>query len=115
MIEELAKKEFEERKENIVYAFWIYGTEDYGSKDYFCNPPLKVKITDTREHDICHRNGDWIVPYWNVEILEDLEKLRELSRPWIFGTSFSTNERIETSYIEPEEFEEQYLSIQCPS
>jgi len=82
-IEEKAIKDFSEFYGKIVEARIVSGYIGSDSVDIVCEPPAKLKIISTPKNDLIHWNGDWLDPYWNVEIEGHHPALSQASSLWI--------------------------------
>jgi hypothetical protein len=74
--------------------FWAYDLHGYSGEDSIDvdlkGEPVLVRIDDTDVDSILHWNGEWLDPYWDVEVLTPVPEVPGLRSCWIHGHSYNT-------------------------
>lgn len=94
-LEATALKEFADAQGKYFLVSSLCGYVGNDSVDLTCDPPILVKLTaSSRKDDILHWNGDWLDPYWNVELITPRPAyLKEVRSTWIDGPSHNVHTR----------------------
>lgn len=85
-------------KHKILLVTLVEGYKDDDIAEFFCDPPARVRVTETREDDIDHwTDSEWCDPYWDVELVEPHPTLSDASDFWVYGISHSIDGKIQNT------------------
>lgn len=83
-----AKEDHAEHVGRVLRADWVNGYRGEHSAEVRCVPPALVRVLPTDADSLARDTGDWLDPYWDVELVVPHPMLEGLRSLWIYGTSY---------------------------
>jgi hypothetical protein len=80
-------------KEVLAQAISGYFLND--AFDIVLSPPLRVRVEQSPNGDICRWRDEWLDPVWDVTPVESHPQLANLRSFWVHGTSYHRDGRIQ--------------------
>lgn len=98
-LEQLAASDFKAHAGKILLVRTVVGyNERDDSVDILCDPPARMRVRATCcDDDLRHWCGDWLDPYWDVDLIEPHPALTDIRSTWVFGPSYSIDGKMEPS------------------
>lgn len=100
-IEAWAFGDYEEVLGKTIFVTFVTGYVGNDTVDFSLKKPAKVKVVKTSRESILHWNGEWLDPYWELELVEPHPELKEGRSFWMFGDSYSLDGKYEPTAFEP--------------
>lgn len=101
-IHQKIKADYEDVIGRLILVSRPTGYVDENSIIFDLKTPALVRVVKTSNDDLFHQaDKDWIDPYWNIELLEPHQELKEARSLWMYGTSYN----IRTGQMDPARFE----------
>lgn len=100
-LEKLAIDDYKQVLGRPIFVLELHGYRDGCSLDIGLDTPAKVKVVKTDEQSILHWNGDWLDPYWELELLKPHPTLAGIRSLYMFGDSYSLDGKMQPASYEP--------------